>query len=162
MTNETFSMGTSFNTSSEPSDKVAHAIIKDTDTRNFVTDDIDASKSVPVIVDFWAPWCAPCRMMAPAFAAAAREMVGRIGMFGHLADGNLHLEVIDADRDWDAPILSLVAAHRGSISAEHGIGRAKRDYLHLTRSPAEIAAMRAIKGALDPDGIMNPGVLFAD
>ena len=97
-----------------------------------------------------------------AFAAAARELVGRIGMFGHLADGNLHLEVIDADRDWDAPILSLVAAHRGSISAEHGIGRAKRDYLHLTRSPAEIAAMRAIKGALDPDGIMNPGVLFAD
>ncbi|MFN5603614.1 MAG: FAD-binding oxidoreductase, partial [Actinomycetes bacterium] len=53
-----------------------------------------------------------------------------------------------------------VAAYRGSISAEHGVGAAKREWLHLTRSAEEIAAMRAIKRALDPDGILNPNVLL--
>jgi len=50
---------------------------------------------------------------------------------------------------------------RGTISAEHGIGRAKAALLHLTRSAAEIAAMRAVKSAFGPDGLLNPGVLFA-
>ena len=95
-----------------------------------------------------------------AFADAVRDLIPTIGMFGHVGDGNLHLEVIDADRDWDAEVLATVAQHRGSISAEHGIGQAKRDYLHLSRSAAEIAAMRAIKRALDPAGVMNPGVLL--
>jgi FAD/FMN-containing dehydrogenase len=54
----------------------------------------------------------------------------------------------------------LVAEMNGSISAEHGIGRAKTGWLSLSRSPAEIAAMRAIKSALDPNGILNPGVLL--
>ena len=53
-----------------------------------------------------------------------------------------------------------MAAHGGSISAEHGIGRAKARYLHLSRSAVEIASMRAIKHALDPTGILNPGVLL--
>jgi FAD/FMN-containing dehydrogenase len=96
------------------------------------------------------------------FVAAVRGLVPAIGMFGHVGDGNLHLEVIEPDRDWDAPVLGLVAQHGGSISAEHGIGRAKRDYLQLSRSPAEIAAMRAIKDALDPAGVMNPGVLLPE
>ena len=48
----------------------------------------------------------------------------------------------------------------GSISAEHGIGTLKRRWLARDRSPAEVAAMRAVKGALDPDGVLNPGVLF--
>jgi FAD/FMN-containing dehydrogenase len=52
-----------------------------------------------------------------------------------------------------------VADYGGSISAEHGIGRAKTAWLGLSRTPAEIAAFRAIKGALDPAGILNPGVL---
>ena len=55
-------------------------------------------------------------------------------------------------------MLRLVAGAGGSISAEHGIGRAKAPWLHLTRSPAELAAMRAIKAALDPAGILNPGI----
>jgi FAD/FMN-containing dehydrogenase len=50
--------------------------------------------------------------------------------------------------------------HGGTISAEHGIGRAKAAMLPVSRSPAEIAAMRAIKHALDPTGLLNPGVLF--
>jgi FAD/FMN-containing dehydrogenase len=57
-------------------------------------------------------------------------------------------------------VLRLVAGAGGSISAEHGIGRAKTRWLHLTRSPAELAAMRAVKDALDPTGILNPGVIL--
>jgi FAD/FMN-containing dehydrogenase len=57
-------------------------------------------------------------------------------------------------------VLRLVARHGGSVSAEHGIGRAKARWLPLSRSAAEIAAMRAIKAALDPAGLLNPGVLL--
>ncbi len=57
-------------------------------------------------------------------------------------------------------MLRLAAEHGGTISAEHGIGRAKAAMLPLSRSAAEIAAMRAIKPALDPAGLLNPGVLF--
>ena len=59
-------------------------------------------------------------------------------------------------------VLEAVGSFGGSVSAEHGIGRAKTHFLELSRSPAEIAAMRSIKAALDPRGIMNPGVLLAD
>ena len=89
--------------------------------------------------------------------------------FGHLADGNVHLNVLglggrpDPELDEiDGRVLRLVARHGGSISAEHGIGRAKRRWLGLSRSPAEIGAFRAIKAGLDPAGIMNPGVLLPD
>ena len=58
-------------------------------------------------------------------------------------------------------MLRAVAALGGSISSEHGVGRAKPAWLHLSRSEAEIAAMRAVKRALDPPGLLNPGVLFA-
>ena len=60
----------------------------------------------------------------------------------------------------DEAVLRLVAEHGGSISAEHGIGRAKRPWLALSRSATELAAFRAIKDALDPQGILNPGVLL--
>jgi FAD/FMN-containing dehydrogenase len=84
-------------------------------------------------------------------------------LFGHLGDGNLHVNVLgpaDDDERADDAVLRLVASLGGSISAEHGIGIAKAPWLHLTRSPADIAAMRAIKQALDPRGILNPGVIF--
>ena len=57
-------------------------------------------------------------------------------------------------------LAGVLQAHGGSISAEHGIGLVKKPYLRSTRSDAEIAAMRGIKAALDPNGIMNPGKLF--
>ena len=85
------------------------------------------------------------------------------GVFGHLADGNIHVEIAGPDADdtrVDHAILECVARYGGSISAEHGVGRAKAGELHLCRSAAEIAAMRAIKRALDPAGLMNPGVLL--
>jgi FAD/FMN-containing dehydrogenase len=98
--------------------------------------------------------------------ARVRELpaVEHVFSFGHLADGNVHLEVIGPaadDERVDEVVLRCVADHAGSISAEHGVGRAKAAYLSLTRSPAEIATMRAVKRALDPAGLFNPGVLFA-
>ena len=85
------------------------------------------------------------------------------GVFGHLGDGNIHVEIVGPapdDDNVDRLVLEAIGAYGGSVSAEHGIGRAKAPYLSVSRSPQEIAAMRAIKTALDPMGIMNPGVLF--
>lgn len=86
------------------------------------------------------------------------------GVFGHLGDGNIHVEVcgppID-DEEVDAAVLTIVSKYGGAVSAEHGIGRAKAHYLSLSRSPAEIAVMRAIKSGWDPHGVMNPGVFFS-
>ena len=65
-----------------------------------------------------------------------------------------------ADEAVDEAVLRLAAAFGGTISAEHGIGRAKAGLLHLSRSAGEIAAMRAVRSALDPSGVLNPGVLF--
>ena len=84
--------------------------------------------------------------------------------FGHVGDGNIHVMVDLPAFTWSAGedvlqrlAYDLVRAHGGSISAEHGIGTVKRPYLEWSRSPVEIAAMRAIKAALDPTGRMNPG-----
>jgi FAD/FMN-containing dehydrogenase len=60
----------------------------------------------------------------------------------------------------DGAVLEAVATRGGSISAEHGIGTAKRPWLALNRSPAELAAFAAIKRALDPAGVLNPNVLL--
>jgi FAD/FMN-containing dehydrogenase len=105
----------------------------------------------------------------PMFAAEVRARVGALApdascwLFGHLLDGNLHVNVTGLapdDERVDDAVLSLVAEHGGSISAEHGIGRAKRRWLPLTRSAEEVAAFRVIKRALDPRGCLNPGVLL--
>lgn len=87
----------------------------------------------------------------------------RTGFFGHLGDSNLHIMVSQPGggeavaHGVDAITYELVRERAGSISAEHGVGTLKRDWLNHSRTPAEIAAMRAIKAALDPKGIMNPG-----
>jgi FAD/FMN-containing dehydrogenase len=83
-------------------------------------------------------------------------------IFGHLHEGNLHVNVLGA-KDHHAvtdAVLRYVASLHGSISAEHGVGRAKTQWLALSRSAAEIAAMRSIKRALDPGQLLNPGVIF--
>ena len=96
-------------------------------------------------------------------AALKREIPGVIGLhaFGHLGDGNLHLTTGLPTTEHGAALKALfygmVARYRGSISAEHGIGLLKRDYLHHSREPAEIATMRLLKTALDPRGTLNPG-----
>ena len=84
-------------------------------------------------------------------------------LFGHVNEGNLHVNVLDAGEHGEQvtdAVLRLVADLGGSISSEHGVGRAKVPWLGLSRSAEEIAAMRAIKGALDPHGLLNPGVLL--
>ena len=102
-----------------------------------------------------------------AFRAALDSLIAKADaraiVFGHIGAGNLHVNVLGPDPDDDSvddAVLRLAAEHGGTISAEHGIGRAKTAVLHLSRSAAEIAAMRAVKSALDPAGLLNPGVLF--
>jgi FAD/FMN-containing dehydrogenase len=124
-----------------------------------VTHKLDVTLPAAALADFVAA--------APRVVAAAVPDVpgARTWLFGHAADGNVHVNVTglaaDDDRVDDA-VLHAVAERGGSISAEHGIGRAKRRWLHLARTPQEIAAMRSIKQALDPSGICNPGVLVRD
>jgi FAD/FMN-containing dehydrogenase len=95
----------------------------------------------------------------------------RINCFGHLGDGNLHYNVfpaqgrtrIDYENQRDSIkscVHDLVDAMGGSVSAEHGLGRLKRQDLEKYGDPAKLAAMRAIKAALDPKGIMNPGAVI--
>jgi FAD/FMN-containing dehydrogenase len=94
-----------------------------------------------------------------AVAPDARPII-----FGHLGEGNLHVNVLDAEDAAEAvtdAVLRLVAGRRGSISSEHGVGRAKAHWLSLSRSDTEVAAMRRIKSALDPAGTLNPGVLLS-
>ncbi len=91
------------------------------------------------------------------------DPTARPWLFGHAADGNIHVNITGPapdDERTDEAVLRYVASLGGSISAEHGIGTAKRDWLHLNRSAAELAAFRAIKSALDPRGILNPNVLL--
>lgn len=100
--------------------------------------------------------------------ALARALPGAaVFRFGHVGDGNLHVcvheaEGTDAARRVDAAVYPVVAAMGGAISAEHGIGLLKRDWLHLSRSPADLAALRQVKRALDPNGILNPGKVLRD
>jgi FAD/FMN-containing dehydrogenase len=110
---------------------------------------------VGVPLETLAPFCDAVRGAMPA---GARTIV-----FGHLGDGNVHVNVLGpdpADESVDETVLRLVAAHGGTISAEHGVGVAKARFLHLTRSAAEIESMRAIKAALDPRGTLNPGAVL--
>ena len=101
-----------------------------------------------------------------SFVGHLPELVAphQVFTFGHLAEGNLHVQVSGPppdDETVDALVLEVVAGLGGSISSEHGVGRAKAPYLHLCRSEAERAAMQRLKRALDPSNVLNPGVLFA-
>jgi FAD/FMN-containing dehydrogenase len=110
----------------------------------------------------------------PAFIAEATAAVAafmpaaRVCAFGHLGDGNIHFNVsqpIGADKQafldqWSAMnevVHAVVARHAGSISAEHGIGALKRDLLKRVKDPVALDLMRALKAALDPRGLLNPG-----
>ena len=113
----------------------------------------------------------------PDFIVAANEKIAalgpfRVNCFGHLGDGNLHYNVFPDpgksradymnERDLiKSTVHDLVHAMGGSVSAEHGIGRLKVGDLEKYGDPVRYAAMKAIKAALDPNGIMNPGVIFA-
>lgn len=98
------------------------------------------------------------RRFGPAYRATT---------FGHLGDSNIHfiLTIGDAPDEDRRELMGLVYEELrpfgGSISAEHGIGLEKREFLPVSRSDAEMALMRRLKAALDPDGLLNPGKVFA-
>ncbi len=105
------------------------------------------------------------------FATNMPVMVNRLNgaasvwLFGHIGDGNIHVNItgIAPDDDLvDDVVLRSVIDAGGSISAEHGIGRAKRRWLPIMRSAADLRAYAAVKRALDPSGILNPGVILDD
>ena len=98
-----------------------------------------------------------------------RESGLPIPTFGHLGDGNLHVNIMyhkgnpaecRAAQRAVKKLMATVVALGGAISGEHGIGLAKTPFLRLQHPPAAVRAMRAIKGALDPRGILNPGKMF--
>lgn len=91
--------------------------------------------------------------------------------FGHIGDGNLHLNILkpaNLSKDEffnqcklvNTKVFETVQKYNGSISAEHGVGMTKKDYLHYTRDPVEIGYLRELKKVFDPNGIMNPGKIF--
>jgi FAD/FMN-containing dehydrogenase len=115
----------------------------------------------------------------PRFAEEATAAVlalvpgGRMVAYGHVGDGNLHFNVsVPAGGDAQAflakapaihdAVHGIVRRHRGSISAEHGIGRLKREALGRYKGAVDLEVMRALKFALDPKGILNPGKVLPD
>jgi FAD/FMN-containing dehydrogenase len=108
--------------------------------------------------------------VARATAAVHATMPGvRVVCFGHVGDGNLHFNVLPpalsgARADWAKPLYPMlydvVDALRGSFSAEHGVGQAKRGELRRYKSEAEIAMMQTLKQAFDPMNLMNPGKIL--
>jgi FAD/FMN-containing dehydrogenase len=125
------------------------------------------AEGVPVSLDVALPLRNLARFeqeLPNVVRAVARRAVPIL--FGHLAEGSVHVNLLAAtEQDVDGlvteAVLELVASLDGSISAEHGIGLAKRDWVQLTRNSADLAAMRAIKNALDPVGVLSPGRVLA-
>jgi FAD/FMN-containing dehydrogenase len=123
---------------------------------------------VPLKLDVTLPAGELAGFLVEVPVAVERVAPGaRCVLFGHAGDGNVHVNVLGVgDGGRAAPVedtvLRLVARLGGSISSEHGIGAAKRPWLHLNRSPAEIDVFRTIKRALDPEGILNPHVLLPE
>ena len=87
-------------------------------------------------------------------------------VFGHLADGNLHIIAavgsgdVNSIRKMEECVYEPLRSIRGSISAEHGIGLEKKDYLNISRTDEELKLMRHLKKSLDPKNILNPGKIF--
>jgi FAD/FMN-containing dehydrogenase len=107
------------------------------------------------------------------FAAESAELVAKHApeaipvLFGHIGEGNLHLNLVrcllEGDREHElySAMMALIARWAGNVSSEDGVGTRKRDYVSMSRTEADIAAMRAVKAAFDPSGYLNPAVLFS-
>jgi FAD/FMN-containing dehydrogenase len=136
----------------------------------------DISESLHPFTPHKADVAVPVRSVA-SFVARWREAVAAALpdipalCFGHVGDGNLHLNLLrpagmtleqflQRCHEFDPTMYGLVREFAGSVSAEHGIGLLKREYLDYTRSAREIASMKAIKQIFDPLGILNPGKVF--
>lgn len=118
----------------------------------------------------------PLRNMEPFLVDMETLLNGKypgfeIALFGHVGDGNLHLNIVKPKdlsneeffkkcKDVDPDMFRLLQKYHGSISAEHGIGLLKKDFLHFSRTQAEILLMKEIKKSMDPKNIMNPDKVF--
>jgi FAD/FMN-containing dehydrogenase len=129
-----------------------------------------AEEGVNIKHDIALPVSAVPDFVAATDAALLAALPGiRLVNFGHLGDGNLHYNVQapegvsaadflrEREHEVNGIVYDAVIRHRGSISAEHGIGALKREELVQRKSPVAMGLMRAIKAALDPQGLMNPG-----
>ncbi len=133
----------------------------------------EANRAIGAIAshDVSLPLSALPEFIETGLARLARVGDFRVNCFGHLGDGNLHYNVfppkgrkkqeyLDVRADVQRCVHDLVNEMGGSVSAEHGIGRLKVADLERYSDPAKLAAMRSIKAALDPAGIMNPGAVI--
>jgi len=123
----------------------------------------DVAVPVSKVADFMAEASAACEAAMPGI---------RVVAFGHVGDGNIHFNMNQPAEGWtrdafmaEQPrfnriVHDIVTGMRGSISAEHGIGRIKKAELAHYHAPLELELMRGLKAQLDPNGIMNPGKLF--
>jgi glycolate oxidase len=119
--------------------------------------------------------CAVPRARMPELLRAVRDVAARHGLtavcYGHAADGNIHVNVVQPPGEREAwlsrrdaaveEIFRAVVALGGTITGEHGVGLTQRAYMRLRHSPEVLAAMRAVKALFDPDGLLNPGKIFA-
>jgi len=144
----------------------------ETDCHHFweLRDDVEQvmHQGLPVIFDI----SLPVEEMEKYSNDLRRNLDAAIGahklfIFGHLGDGNLHIAVPVQAEDYlrlrptiEQQVYAPLAAFQGSVSAEHGIGLEKKPYLHISRSETELALMRSLKTALDPQGILNPGKIL--
>ena len=127
------------------------------------TDAINAA-GVPHKLDIGVPLRELDRFIDAVPGAVEQAGAERVILFGHLGDGNVHVNVLGADPDdsrSDDAVLELVLECGGTISAEHGVGVSKARWLERARGTDEVAAMRAIKRALDPANLLNPGAVLA-
>jgi FAD/FMN-containing dehydrogenase len=121
-----------------------------------------AAAGVPHKLDVGVPLSELERFLAEVPGAVTDGQ--RVVLFGHLGDGNVHVNVLGAapgDERVDDAVLALALRCGGTISAEHGVGVAKARWLERARGAGEVGAMRALKQALDPAGILNPGAVLA-
>lgn len=123
--------------------------------------------------DISIPVADVARFCDDVVALAAQRYPGwEVCLFGHVGDGNIHVNVMKPEamskdeffrltHEADEAIFELVRSYKGSVSAEHGIGLLKRDFLSYSRSPAEIEVFRGLKQTLDPGNLLNPGKILA-
>lgn len=131
--------------------------------------DVQSREGASIKHDVSVPIAAVPRLLAEGIAAAERVVPGiRACAFGHMGDGNIHFnfsQPVDADgkavmagaEPLHAAIYAIVIRLGGSVSAEHGIGQLKTELLRQVKDPVALEMMEAIKAALDPNGILNPG-----
>jgi len=123
-----------------------------------------SAAGIPHKLDIGVPLAELPRFLGELPAVVAEIAPGaQVVVWGHLGDGNLHVNLLRVDPDEERPddaVLRLALECGGTISAEHGVGTAKARWLVEARGESEVAAMRRIKAALDPSGVLNPGAVL--